>query len=215
MSLKLTNLVGFGGGGSSPITVIADGGASQFGISSSHSYGGQSFTHPVCYIIMGFTGWLTNRTLNSCTWDGNSVAIEVQRRTLTSWASVAILTVEVPRSGTLVFNFSGDVLGSWFRLLSAKGVRTPTPFDTDSYSSTTSTITLSSLIAPSSGGLEIAAVTHIAEGSMAWTPDPEVVELYDQAGIGIGYRLGGGGGSGDIQWTSGSTVQATVGVALR
>ncbi len=221
MSLKLTNLVGFGGGGGSAIAVIDDGGDDDFKNTTIHTYTSRTCTGPACYISVGWISDTVERNLNSMTFNGNTISIKVQRHRAAGivWHACAIGVISGAQSGNLVFNFSGTVTSSYYRLLSARNVRNTNPTDTDSYSSDTNSITLSALIPPSSGGLEIAAmVLDDTLLPVTWTPSPEVKTLFDgapDARWSVAYRLGGLGGSGDIKWTAAGDNQATVGVALR
>jgi hypothetical protein len=204
------------------ISVVDDGGDDRTFFNSQATFTNKSCTGPVCYIMVVWTSIGTVQ-LNSCTFDGNSADIEVRDTgpgPSINNCGAAICSIDDAQFGSLVFNFGGIILSCAFRLISAENVKTRAASDTDEYGSTASNITLSALTEPDNGGLEIASmVSYNNTTSITWTPNPEVVEFYDE-GVGggvrfsIGYRIGGTG-TGDIKWTGALAGQCTVGIAVR
>lgn len=205
------------------ITVADDG---DFAISSgsggtAHTFNSVVTTKATSFALVTWSDAST-LTISSATWGGAACSILAQ---VSSGASTrtgsAILAIAGAQTGNLVINFSAACDSSRVSAISADGVVSLTPVDTDTsfieFGSSTS-CDLDNLTAPGVGGLRLAVGTSFADTTAwTWTNATEVSDL--DAGVwrhSAAYDLGNNGTTISTSQSTNSGASRTIaGVSIR
>lgn len=225
MSLRLTNLVGFGGGFSGPPIEYTDHGQSDidgFGSSSFSQQGMKATTREVTFVISHWKDGST-LTLTSLTWNGNSGIIIVQNtRASGIRPGVAITRFDGQGStGNMAVVMSGGVDRFRSTILAVDLIKNVDAIDTDTANANAISSTLDALTDTSAGGITILGVAiGNASRTITWTPGADDFDELDDSSVGGLYRavscIRNGPGTGDVVATlSGSENHALVGATFR
>jgi hypothetical protein len=173
MSLRVNNLVGFGGGGDVPVGFIDDGDAapSSGTGTTAHTYNSITSTGPVSVVLISWVDTTTN-ALSTITFDGNSMTI------LEQWSEAggtdrvggAICIIDGAQSGNIVATFDANTNDSEISVVSLTGLLSLSAIDTDRKRGSGSSLTLDALTNPGGKGIILAIYSNSeAATAVTWT----------------------------------------------